>query len=147
MTSYRIVDCTSLAEKDRKRIIATLRSGLIDFNKTFCNKAEIIPVLFTVQQQGKLAGGLVGRIAWGWMHLEILWLDSELRGLGIAKSLLSQAEELAIEKGCTGIHLDTFSFQAPDFYTSIGYTVFGKIDNYPDNHCRYFMQKKLRRDT
>ena len=41
------------------------------------------------------------------------------------------------------IHLDTFDFQAKEFYKKQGYVVFGKLDDCPENHCRYFMKKLL----
>jgi hypothetical protein len=42
-----------------------------------------------------------------------------------------------------GIWLDTFDFQAPDFYRGHGFTEFGKLSDYPPGHQRYFFQKRL----
>lgn len=41
------------------------------------------------------------------------------------------------------VHLDTFDFQAKDFYLKLGYQVFGVLDNCPQDHSRYFMSKIL----
>ncbi len=58
--------------------------------------------------------------------------------------LMQMAEDLAVEKGCAGIWLDTFDFQAPDFYRRHGYTEFGQqIDDYPPGSKRFFFQKRL----
>lgn len=138
-----IVDCAHLDEQRRMDIARMLRSHLIEFNGEFCKETQISPVLLTVEHQGELCGGLVGRIAWGWLHIEILWLASELRGQGVGSRLMNEVEELALQRGCGGIYLDTFSFQAPDFYTRIGYRVFGKIEDFPKGNCRYFLEKKL----
>ena len=51
----------------------------------------------------------------------------------------------ALLLGCRSAHLDTFSFQAPDFYKKLGYRVFGAID-YPPDHRRFFLQKRLVED-
>jgi hypothetical protein len=40
-------------------------------------------------------------------------------------------------------YLDTFSFQAPDFYKKLGYEVFGELQDFPHGHQRYFMKKRL----
>jgi len=40
-------------------------------------------------------------------------------------------------------HLDTFSFQAPDFYQQRGYQVFGQLDDFPPGHRRYYLTKEL----
>jgi hypothetical protein len=54
-----------------------------------------------------------------------------------------QAEAEAIERGCQGAWLDTFSFQARGFYEQIGYTVFGSIEDYPSGHSRFFLKKSF----
>jgi ribosomal protein S18 acetylase RimI-like enzyme len=72
-----------------------------------------------------------------------LYVPDLLRGQGFGSRLLRQAEEEASRRGCTGAWLDTFSFQAPDFYRRRGYTVFGAIEDYPPGHRRYFLRKSL----
>ena len=51
--------------------------------------------------------------------------------------------DLAREKECVGIWLDTFSFQAPAFYQKMGYSELGQIVDYPPGHRRHFFQKRL----
>ena len=93
--------------------------------------------------EGAVTGGLYGRIAAGWMFIELLSVPASLRGQGQGRRLMEQAEALARERGCIGIWLDTFSFQAPAFYRRLGFVVFGEINDYPPGHSRYFMQKRL----
>ena len=45
--------------------------------------------------------------------------------------------------GATLAHLDTFDFQAKDFYLKHGYEVFGILDDCPKGHKRYYMKKVL----
>jgi hypothetical protein len=40
-------------------------------------------------------------------------------------------------------HLDTFDFQAKDFYIKHGYEIFGVLDDCSKYHKRYFMKKIL----
>ena len=44
--------------------------------------------------------------------------------------------------GCHSAWVDTFSFQAPNFYPKFGYREFGRLD-YPPDHQRIFLQKQL----
>jgi hypothetical protein len=37
---------------------------------------------------------------------------------------------------------DTWLFQAPDFYRSLGFEVFGMLD-YPPDHQRLFLKERL----
>ncbi len=55
-----------------------------------------------------------------------------------------EAEKLARAQDCIFIHLDTFSFQAPEFYKSLGFEVFGLLDEYPGELKRFYMKKMLK---
>lgn len=92
---------------------------------------------------GETVGGLLGRITYDWLFVEFLALPERYRGLDLGTKLLTQAEDLAREKGCVGVWLDTFDFQAPEFYAKLGYELFGTIDDHPRGHQRFFVQKKL----
>jgi GNAT superfamily N-acetyltransferase len=92
---------------------------------------------------GPVQGGLRAITYYGWMFIEILFLPAALRGQGVGTRLMRMAEAEAIRRGCVGIWLDTFSFQARPFYERLGYVSFGQIDDYPAGHSRFFMQKRL----
>jgi len=46
-------------------------------------------------------------------------------------------EHAAKERGCTAAYLTTFSFQARPFYESLGYEVFGILDDYPPGYQKF----------
>jgi ribosomal protein S18 acetylase RimI-like enzyme len=62
---------------------------------------------------------------------------------GFGRQLLALAEEEARQRGAEYAYLDTFSFQAPDFYKKQGYEIFGELPDFPPGHQRYFLSKKL----
>jgi GNAT superfamily N-acetyltransferase len=45
-----------------------------------------------------------------------LFVQAELRGADIDRRLMRKSEEEACRRGCSGAWLDTYSFQARDFY-------------------------------
>lgn len=57
--------------------------------------------------------------------------------------LLEEVENDAKSKGAKLIHLDTFDFQAKEFYEKQGYIVFGILENCPEKHYRYYLKKVL----
>jgi hypothetical protein len=48
-----------------------------------------------------------------------------------------------MRRGCHHALLDTFDFQAREFYEKLGYAVFGSLDDFPRAHVRLFMKKAL----
>ncbi|WP_412049573.1 GNAT family N-acetyltransferase [Hoeflea sp. Naph1] len=77
--------------------------------------------------EGRLAGGLSGYFVQGWLFVKLLAIVDEQRGSGIGRALMLRAEEITRQKGYAGIYLDTFTFQAPRFYESLGYVECGRL--------------------
>jgi ribosomal protein S18 acetylase RimI-like enzyme len=96
-----------------------------------------------LRQNGKIVGGLIGDTVLNWLFIGRLAVAPELRGKGFGRKLMLEAEKIARSRGCEGVWLDTFSFQAPDFYRSLGYREFGRLDHYPGAHSRFFFAKYL----
>jgi GNAT superfamily N-acetyltransferase len=90
-----------------------------------------------------IVGGVIGETYWDWLHIDLLWVKDELRGCGYGHRLLAVAEQEARKRGAKNAYLDTFSFQALDFYEQHGYQVFGKLEDFPTGHQRYFLTKQL----
>jgi GNAT superfamily N-acetyltransferase len=90
-----------------------------------------------------IVGGVIGETYWEWLHINLMWVSDELRGRGYGHRLLTLAEDEARQRGARNVYLDTFSFQAPDFYKRHGYQVFGVLQDFPAGHQRYFLTKQL----
>jgi GNAT superfamily N-acetyltransferase len=98
-------------------------------------------VLHTPDQE--IVGGVLGETYWNWLYIDLLWVKDELRGHGYGQRLLMLAEDEARHRGAKNAYLDTFSFQAPEFYKQHGYQVFGELQDFPPGHRRYFLTKQL----
>jgi GNAT superfamily N-acetyltransferase len=92
---------------------------------------------------GSVAGGLWGCTACRWLHVEMLFVPETLRGQGVGSALVAAAEAEARGRGCLGVHVDAFSFQAAPFYLKIGYTPFGVLEDFPPGHRRIFFRKRF----
>ncbi|WP_345621086.1 N-acetyltransferase [Streptomyces ziwulingensis] len=93
---------------------------------------------------GGLAGGLVGHTWTSWLHVTYLWVDERHRGAGLGSRLLDRAEQVARrERGCRAVRLETWDFQAPDFYRKQGYEVVSVIEDYPPGVTEYGLVKRL----
>ena len=89
-------------------------------------------------------GGLIADTVWGWLQVKQLWIADELRHRSFGRKLLLLAEAEAVRRGCHHALLDTFDFQALPFYEKEGYSVFGRLEDFPRGHVRYFVAKELR---
>ncbi len=126
--------------EDRDAIALPLR----EYNRRYGPPLTAKPVCILLKDEtGASVGGLLGRIAYDWLFIEILAVPERLRGENHGAALVTEAEEIARRDGCLGVWLDTYEFQSRGFYERVGYRVFGALDDHPAGSTRFFMKKKL----
>jgi ribosomal protein S18 acetylase RimI-like enzyme len=134
----------TLEEHPHPRDTDRLWQKLEEFNHQHAGPDNHRPLaIFIRNAEGTVVGGLLGGTYWGWLHIDVLWVDECLRRQGYGRRLLAAAEAEAVRRGCRQAHVDSMSFQAPGFYEKEGYTVFGELGDLPVGHSRIFMRKKL----
>ena len=89
------------------------------------------------------AGGLNASYGTIWVFVKLLAVADGRRGQGIGQKLMAAMEEEARSRGLKGIWLDTFTFQAPEFYRRAGYEEAGRIPEYFEGVARHFFFKRL----
>ena len=105
---------------------------------------EIKPLAVLLKDsEGRTVGGLWGTTVFRWLVVEYVFIPDECRGMGLGSDLMGRAEAIARERGCIGIWLDTYSFQARGFYEKLGFEVFGAVEDHPPGERRYFLKKSL----
>ena len=118
--------------------------GISDFNTQQAGEDNGKSLCFVLQSaDGEIVGGVIGATYWDWLHIDLMWIKEAFRGRGYGQRLLKSAEDEALKRGAKSSYLDTFSFQAPEFYKKYGYRVFGELDGFPAGHIRYFLTKEL----
>ncbi len=142
--SNRFIISDNPSEKEMKIV----QKSLEDHNRKYPSGELDIPTpdisLVLKDNHGNIVGGVITSMLTGVMHLEVLWIDKIYRGRGYGKDLVLQAERIGKEKGYPASQTWTFSFQAPEFYQSIGYKVLGIFDGYTDGITEYILLKRLR---
>ena len=118
--------------------------GITDYNKQQAGDDQAQRLCFVLQGPDEaIVGGVIGATYWEWLQIDLMWIEEEFRGRGYGHRLLTLAEDEARKRGAKNAYLDTFSFQAPDFYKQHGYQVFGELEDFPAGYQRYFMVKRL----
>jgi GNAT superfamily N-acetyltransferase len=123
--------------------IGALWNGLGQFNFSQTGLGAQLISAFLRNEQREVIGGVHGWTAYGWLHIRAFWLREDQRRRGWGSRLLQATEAEAVTRGCRYSHLETFSFQALDFYQKNGYRVFGELGNVAGDHRWYFLEKNL----
>lgn len=80
--------------------------------------------------------------------VDFLWISEVLRGKGMGAELLSLAKKEAEKLDCEAIELFTNSFQAPEFYPKMGFSLIRvdekEIPGYGLNKAYYYSMKLKR---
>ena len=124
--------------------IEFVRNALGKFNTDIVGEDGHTPIsIVEYDNNGNIIGGILGGTYWGWMYVDILWVHTDHRGKGIGSKLLAEAEAEAVHRGCHHVHLDTMSWQAPEFYEKHGYTLIGSLPDIPNGHQKHLLMKAL----
>ncbi|AKC61649.1 GNAT family acetyltransferase [Clostridium sporogenes] len=142
MNNYIIRESSS--EKEADLIV----DRIVEYNLSKVHGKQEVPLLsinrVIEDTNGEIIAGILSKMyCWNCIYIDALWVKEEYRKDKLGTKLLKEIEKIAKEKDCHLIHLDTFDFQAKDFYIRHGYEIFGVLDQCPENHKRYFMKKSI----
>ena len=139
-SKYKVV----YEEKPEDSAWGIIGRGVGNYNEDQAGDNNFQRLCFVLKDpEGEVVGGILGETYWEWFYLDLLWVSEDLRRRGYGSQLLEIAEEEARKRGANNAYLDTFSFQAPEFYYKNGYQVFGELNDYPPGNTRYFLTKTL----
>lgn len=127
------------------QFVQTLRAALTRYNQSVTGEArqQLLAVCANDKAE-RTVGAVYGWIQWGWLYIDLIWIEETLRGQGIGSRLLARLEDAALERGVDRVRLDTGSFQAPGFYQRHGFEIYAQLDIVADdgsNHLIYSMKK------
>ena len=127
-----------------KNEVDFIRDALANFNNEHVGEDGHTPLnIVEYDENGNAIGGILGGTYWGWMYVDILWVHESHRKSGIGSKLLREAEKEALRRGCHHVHVDTMSWQAPEFYQKHGYEVIGVLPDIPKGNQKYLLMKTL----
>jgi len=122
---------------------ALIDKGLGDANDLAAPLQEVQPLsCFARSDTGEVVGGAVGRWWGACCELQQLWVEPSHRRQGIGRQLIQGFEAHARAQGCSVFYLETFTFQAPGLYQSLGYEIAYRHDVYPHGIVKFVMVKR-----
>lgn len=119
-------------------------SGLDEYNLAEPELRHVRALQVIVKsEEGEVLGGAIGR-TWGrCCELLQLWVHESQRGRGVGAQLMRHFESEARARGCNLVYLTTFTFQAPGFYSRLGYDVVHETKGYTGGITWHAMHKRL----
>jgi len=137
------LEITECKESD----VETIGKELTSYNRSkvpFTQDIPFIKMNYKIEENGKVIAGIISVLyCWNCLFIDLLFVEEKYRNQGYGKALLQKVEYEAKKQKCHLIHLDTFDFQAKEFYMKNGFEVFGILDDCPKGHRRYYLKKSL----
>lgn len=123
----------------------TLGKHMREFNyRTVGEYPQVQPVRLDVRDRhGRLVAGIRSYVFVYWLQTDVLWVAEDQRGKGLGARLLGMAEAQGKALGARNAKLETFEWQARDFYLKQGYGEYARIDDYIQGQYLALMRKPL----
>ena len=118
-----------------------IHEKLKDYNRNFMK--ELNDYSYHIELDGKTIAGIVAGSTYDTLEIDYLFVDEEYRRNGLGTKLMKHVEDLAKSNGIKTILVNTYSFQAPEFYKKLGYKEMFVVDPCYKDYKQYFFIKKL----
>ena len=99
--------------------------------------------VFVRDERGSLLGGISG-ITWGgYCELHAMWVDESVRGQGLARRLMTAAEDESRRRGCGQVIFMAYDLLTPHLYERLGYEAVAVVDDCPTGSAARWFRKRL----
>ncbi len=117
-----------------------LREGIVNFNADVIKEKATHFNVYAKENNQVVGGALI------WEHsdalyIDVLWINENYRKIGIGTKIVSMINMIALDKGISKIFVDTYEFQAQEFYQKHGFNNIGTIPGYLLGYDRSFLRK------
>ncbi len=99
--------------------------------------------IFARDDERRMVAGISGMTWGGCCELHAMWVDESLRGRGLARALMAEAESVARRRGCTLVEFFAYDLLAPGLYQRLGYEAVGVIEGCPAGSAARWYRKNL----
>lgn len=140
---YKIVVDYAPSEADN----AVVREGIVAFNESIIGEREKEFSIFLKNDLGHVFGGIQAFLGIESIYIDTLWVEKSLQKQGYGTKLIYAAEQEAVNNRCIFSLVDTWDFQAEEFYLKNGYERIGELKNYWHGHSKIFLRKDLKNSS
>ncbi|RAP35476.1 hypothetical protein B1207_12320 [Legionella quinlivanii] len=120
-----------------------LRRGIIDFNVAHLGEKAHNCSVFARDENENIIGGATLWVHSDAAYIDILWIEEAFRQQRIGSAIMKVVDDYARKQKLSALFVDTFDFQALDFYLKQGFQLVAEIKAYLLKHDRYYLRKDL----
>src|SRR6186713_1517880 len=105
-----VPDCLPLefVPNPSSEVVDAIADGLNRFNASKGGDDHYMPFALLIRNEsGDIVGGLSAATFFGWLAIDLLWVDDAFRGQGYGSELVRRAEAIGRERGCDLSYLNT----------------------------------------
>ncbi len=99
--------------------------------------------IFVRDGEGRVLAGISGIVWGGFCELHALWVDDAHRRRGLARSLMTAAEDEARRRGCALVEFHAYDLLGYGLYERLGYETVGVIEGCPAGSAARWYRKSL----
>jgi GNAT superfamily N-acetyltransferase len=99
--------------------------------------------VFVRDDEERIVAGISGIVWGGCCELQAMWVDESLRGRGLARTLMSEAEAEAKRRGCALIAFHAYDLLVRGLYERLGYETVGVVEGLPAGSAARWYRKTL----
>jgi GNAT superfamily N-acetyltransferase len=133
---------------DKKEILSSteddnefIHNHLREYNRQFM--ADFKDYNYHIEEKGKIIAGIVAESIFDSLDIEFHFVDEKHRDEGLGTKLLKHVEDIAKANNLKRILINTYSFQAPEFYKQHGYKAVGSYNPCFGEFEQFFLKKEL----
>jgi GNAT superfamily N-acetyltransferase len=139
--NYKIIYQDELTPAHNKIIIEGLNSNAYRHKELGKNNGSFS---FTIESSnGQFEAGISGFHYYGCFYIDLLFVAEQARGKGYGSKLMQKAENLARERGCLFMAVNTMDFEAKPFYEKHGFSIEFTREGFEKESKMYFLRKEL----
>lgn len=140
------IDSESLEAINKKLRTFNQKANPEFWSKLEQKENEALPLhIIATDENDNVVGGLIGSSQFAWMKINIMAVDEDHRYQGIGTSLVRRAEEIARERDCRYVYLDTMAYQSPEFYRKHDYKEICEIPDWDSlGQSKFLFSKELK---
>jgi ribosomal protein S18 acetylase RimI-like enzyme len=118
--------------------------SLLRFNEKNLPNLDEKQVAIVLRDRGGIVGGLTGTLLFKAFAIKLFWLEEGFRNQGFGRRVFDTLEMELNREHVEKVIVDTYTFQAPEFYKKLGFNEVGRYRDYPTSGVdKIFYEKTL----